>query len=410
MIRSILNKIFIGIIVNLTLLFNVNTQKSNFNDTINIRRAFFNYEKNWDKFANKITNYEDRGNKIGLICKIDKENYEMLFFNAYKGWNYFNTYGRILYLFNKDKELLKVRVYFHESDNSYMLFLRNKPGKFDVYLFDRLFIKDIPYYFSFETLRIISLDVIINQLTKNQIADNLLINIDDKQLKQKFIDKVLIKSMTKKYVADGAKDEFGEFVYISSGLKQNQNEMGYNCSGFLKEIADNYIRLNKPDFGYLSIKDLKMPRSDIRRNSDFRYNNLTDDPFFGLDWSLNIIDKINYYCNYQSVKAEEYTKDEYFEYKQNQGYDVNNLKEIIFRDQLKDYSYFYILVFNKLKAVTPMIPYYYHISVIVPYFSSHRFYIRVFESNDETSFDSLIKKHEKDKVNIIKVPLPLVNL
>ena len=40
-----------------------------------------------------------------------------------------------------------------------------------------------------------------------------------------------------------------------------------------------------------------------------------------------------------------------------------------------------------------MIPEYYHISVLVPYFKGKHFYLRVFESAEETSFENLVNIH-----------------
>ena len=156
---------------------------------------------------------------------------------------------------------------------------------------------------------------------------------------------------------------------------QKSNEQGFNCSGFAKDIIDNYIRLINPDFRYLKISDLKINRENERENIAFQYHDLDYNPFFGLDWSKNLADKLNQTCNYNVIRVEEYNKDKYLIYQRYRGYDVSSLKEILFRDQQKDSTNFYLLIFNRLRTQKPVIPEYYHIAFVVPYFKDKLFYL-----------------------------------
>ena len=72
------------------------------------------YEKDINKLIKKI----DNGKKIGFICNIDNDNYEMLFYPADNGWKDIYSYGRISYQFNKNKELLKVKVFYHANNKN----------------------------------------------------------------------------------------------------------------------------------------------------------------------------------------------------------------------------------------------------------------------------------------------------
>ena len=411
--KSILNKnilIFLPPLFFFLLIFNhsiYSEDRIKYIDTVNLRKAFFLKEDNWDKFTKKINHKIDNNNRIGFICKIVNNNYEMHFYSEENVWNNIYSHGSISYKFNKNKELLKVKVYYQRNNDSYLLFDKKKRGKCDVYLFGRLYRKNLAYYFSIDSLKYLSINSILSLLDSNKIGKEILIEKDDLFLKEKLIQKIIIPSINFKYVRDGARDEFGNYVYILTGEEQKKNEQGLNCSGFVKEIADNYIKLFIPSFKWLKISDLKQGRTNERKNNSLQQYDLKYDPFFGLDWVKNIADNINKNCNYKIIKAEEYNTDTNAPYFKNRGFNIEDLKEILFRDQQKDSTYFYILIFNRLRNKRPIIPEHHHLSVIVPYFKDYHFYLRVFESAEETNFTQLIKIHKDEKVTIIKVPIPL---
>lgn len=409
--KYILNKLIIILFV-LLFLFNFNLQsieKNNY-DTVNVRKAFFLYEKNWDKYIKNKRTILDSENKIAFGCTLKNGIYDIFFFVSPED----NTYGRFQYKFDIDKELLEAAIFFQNDKTSFLLFKKNNPGKFDIILFGKIYKRNLPYYFPFDSLKTISLYNILSLLEDNKLQNEALITKDDSTIKEKLISKIILPSVGFKYVDDGARDEFGNFIYIENENDQKTNEQGFNCSGFIKDIADNYIRLINPDFRYLNIPDLKKERTNERENIAFQYYDLDYDPFFGLDWAKNISDKINQLCNYNVIRAEEYNKDNYVIHQKYRGYDIDNLKEILFRDQQNDSTNFYILVFNRLRIEKPVVPEYYHLAIVVPYFNDKHFYLRVFESSYETDFtriSNLTKdKSREEKIVIIKVPVPVIYL
>ncbi|MBN2545105.1 MAG: hypothetical protein JXB50_04850 [Spirochaetes bacterium] len=414
--KYILNKkiillIFIILTLSNTLL---PAQSSNINifvDSVNIRKQFFLDDKNWDLYKNIVIKKIDRGKRFFIITKIDQGNYEILFF-APESNDYTEkySYGAFSYQFNPEKELLKVKVYYHYKHNSYVFFDKNNPNNADIYLFGKEYKKNIHYYFNFDSLKYISFNSIKALLDINNIREKLLIEEDNSEIKLKFIDKVIKPSLAYNYNDDGARDHFGQFVYIENEKLQKKGKEGLNCSGFIKDIVDNYIRLKEKDFKWLKISDLKKRRIDERQNITYRYKEMEYDTFFGYDWVKNLADEINNYYSYNNLKAQEYDKDTYLNYTRLRGYDVKDLYEILFRDQQKDPSYFYILIFNRLRKQMPILLETSHIAVIVPYFKNNHFYTRVFESTEETNFNNILKYRSEDKVLIIKVPLPLVYL
>ena len=96
-----------------------------------------------------------------------------------------NTFGRFQYKFNKYKEMLEVAIFFQNERSSFILFSNKKPGKYDVYLFGKLYRKNLPYYFSFDSLKIISLYKILSLLEDAKIDKEILITKNDLATKKK---------------------------------------------------------------------------------------------------------------------------------------------------------------------------------------------------------------------------------
>lgn len=418
-------------------------------DSVNIRKLFFYNENNWDKFVNTIRTYDN--NTVGFICirnipeEIEKTTFENILknlndndklflsnfyeennkiykilefirtedikkidsifkslnFNEYDYLMYFytigkndkqNFYARLFYQFNHKKEFIKCRFYFQESSNSYLLFSKNKPNRFNVILDGKKYREDLFYYFDFESLKYLSRDSFLYLIRENKIDSEILVDKDDIGIKNKLIEKIIIPSLNPNYNDDGAINEFGEYIFIKTEELQKGDKKGVNCSGFLKDVADNYIRLRNPHFKWMKISDLKRRRIEERINETYQRYEEQYDPFFGLDWTKNIIDNINSYYNYNIIKCEELKNDKYAVYLENRGYYFDELKEILLRDQKKDSNYFYVIVFNKLRDTKPMIPTFYHIAILVPYFNNNKFDIRVFESGEETSLNKMVSR------------------
>lgn len=378
-----------------------------FIDSVNIRKQFF-LNDNWASFTDQVLTKIDRGNKFIIIVKKDTDSYQLYFYSPINE-DYLEkyNYGGFAYFFDKNRELQKVKVYIHHKHDSYLYFDKIKKGKADLFLFGKFYRGDISYYFDIDSLRFLSFNSVKSILNQDSFGEKVLIEENTDRAKVSFIEKVIKPALSFKYVTDGGRDQFGQFVFIKDESPQPKGKEGLNCSGFLKETVDNYIRLKVSDFKWLDIKLLKERRLSERVHATFRYNEIENDSFFGYDWVKNLADQINSYYNYNKIKAYEYDKDEYLPYTKLRGYDVRDLYEIVFRDQQKDASYFYILVFNRIRKNPPIIYEANHVALLVPYFKNYHFYTRVFESCEETSFESILKYRGEDKVLIIKVPLPI---
>ncbi|HOV13721.1 MAG TPA: hypothetical protein PK771_05515, partial [Spirochaetota bacterium] len=248
--------------------------------------------------------------------------------------------------------------------------------------------------------------IILNLFLEHNIEKETLVERNDKEIKERFINEIIKKSLGFSYVEDGARNELGEFVHIGNNKLQNEKKYGFNCSGFVKDVVDNYIKYKLNDFKWLPIAELTVKRTEERKVTTYSFYENQLDPYFGLDWTKNLIDKINSLCGYTEENAEIYKSDKYSNIYENGEYDFSDLKEVLFRAQQSDSKYFYILVFNKFKVSPPSIPSFYHMAIAVPYFKNNHFYIRVFESGEETSFLNLSKIHSNEKVAIFRVPIP----
>ncbi len=362
-------------------------------ETTNSRKLFF---AEWKAAAGssgksliqrKIT--EDDGSKTGLIIKYEAESIDVMFYPAYRGWDDFKTYGRIIYRFDLSGQLSMVKVHFLENNDSYLLFKGN--GKYDIYLLGKKFREDLRFFGEIDRLKYISLNSILGVLKENKIDTEILLPVDDYVMKNKFTLAVITKSLLP-YSKDGAINEFDEYVNIAD-LSPQVNGKGVNCSGFLKEITDNYIKFLNPSEKRLSISPLKEKNytGNATSREIYKRYDKDEDPFFGLDWTYNLITVLNNKCGYKVIKAEEIRNDSYASYFKDRGFYLEDLSGVIFRDQQRDPPFVYFIVFNKYTDVPPFVPKYYHSAVIVPYTSGKHFYMRVFESGEETGYTNIIK-------------------
>ncbi|MFW5737349.1 MAG: hypothetical protein ACOCYX_00415, partial [Spirochaetota bacterium] len=84
---------------------------------------------------------------------------------------------------------------------------------------------------------------------------------------------------------DGAMDEEGNLVFIESLVLQDQ-EPGFNCSGFAKWIVDG---LHNGLYGsFLPIEPLKEKHLEVRGHRWSEPLEDARDPYFGLDWTRNL--------------------------------------------------------------------------------------------------------------------------
>ena len=238
------------------------------------------------------------------------------------------------------------------------------------------------------------------------------------------------------FLDDGAMDEKGQFVFINTLAPQTNTyrnstiKGGVNCSGFAKWIVDGILR---PRTGErLAIAPLKAPFGE-------RGNSFTDtwearDPFFGLDWSRNLASRAGatllspVYGTLEEIEVRDCpfseiivrqsngsTINSYAGYFPSAGFSTAGIHPLLYTLAIDEPGRIYLAVVNKeiTAPITPDNPrglpilrQYYHIAVLVPYFTERGvFQIAVFESGEETSFTAFKTRYPGQFINLLRIPI-----
>lgn len=365
-------------------------------DTVNVRKKFFLHDEfSWETARQFSTVVDNDQKKVGVVFVRRRDGYDWMFYPAYRGEKDNKTYGKIVYRFSSQRELEKVKVHYLENNDTYILFEKEGEAQhFTVYLFGEKQASGIEFNFDIDKLMYLPFQSILTAVDRRYPLTKVLIQKEDQKIKENFINRVILPSASE-FLEDGARNEFGENVFISTLKPVPRGKRGLNCSGYVKEIFDNYLCYIRPGQTRLRIEPLKRRNGEGEnpfREQHRKYEYL-EDPFFGKDWVENLNQQFNSLSGILSEQALEIREDSHLPYYENRGFKLSDLPFIIYRDQIKNSLCFYIVVFNKYKNHKVLIPKYYHMAVIVPYSSGKHFYFRVFESGEETNFDLLIRNH-----------------
>jgi hypothetical protein len=234
---------------------------------------------------------------------------------------------------------------------------------------------------------------------------------------------------------DGALDEQGRYVFIDS-LEPQPDQGGLNCSGFAKWVVDGILR---PFTGErLTIPPLKAAYGE--RGSSFTnpYEQLRD-PFFGLDWTRNLASLVG-----EHIRAPGYGTLQEIEVQSapfaalgvkngngitagtviqpfpgfltNAGFGTEGLQPLLYTLAIDEPGYIYLASISDEQGLPvtednlrgrPRMRQYFHIAVLVPYFTGEgEFKIAVFESAEETSFEGDFKtRYPGHYINLVRVPV-----
>ena len=233
------------------------------------------------------------------------------------------------------------------------------------------------------------------------------------------------------YVDDGAINENGDFVLINSLAPQTTSRLGVNCSGFAKWVVDGILR---PHTGErLTIEPLKLPFGERGTPFTDTWEELRD-PFFGLDWCRNLASKAGaalrspVFGNLEEIEVRDVPFSQVIQreggrssilsypgYIRNAGFGFEGLYPLLYTLAIDEPGRIYLAaVNNEIGApVTPDNPrglprirQYYHVAVLVPYFTEQGvFQVTVFESAAETSFARFRTRYPGEFVNLSRIPI-----
>lgn len=203
---------------------------------------------------------------------------------------------------------------------------------------------------------------------------------------------------------DGAMDEEGNLVFIDSLVLQDQ-EPGFNCSGFAKWIVDG---LFMGRYGrYLPIEPLKRKHLELRGHRWSEPLEEDRDPYFGLDWTRNLATAM--------LSAEQGGREvhpeaadvrtvPYHVYVEDIGFPVERLPQILYFLAVREPGHVYIASLNRAFGSDPPLNQHVHVAVFFPYFDEKgRFFVDVMERNVETSLESLDRRYHADHVHLVSV-------
>jgi len=203
---------------------------------------------------------------------------------------------------------------------------------------------------------------------------------------------------------DGAMDEEGRLVFIESLVLQ-KNQVGFNCSGFAKWVADS---IYQPATGnYLTIDELKEKQLGTRGHRYSRRREDERDPYFGLDWSRNIATaflRVEYPGADIGPEAADVRSVPFSRYVEDVGFKISELDRILYLLAVREPGNFYIGSVNKEFGSDPPLRQHVHVVVLFPFFKADgTFEVSVMERNVETSVKSLEDRYPGDDIHLVRV-------
>jgi hypothetical protein len=316
----------------------------------------------------------------------------------------------------------RIRVFLRSDPYTYIQFRPFAADRclMDVVLYDAYIIRSLPVPYSMERLLVVPVEEVLaglgNKFPRHYFEPDPGMYRDLRI----FINRVRERLPELKFQDDGAIDEQGRYVYINTLLNQ-EGDPGLNCSGFAKWIVDGILR---PFTGNrLSIPPLKEAFGN--RGSSFTkvYEKLRD-PFFGLDWTRNLAASVG-----RALRSPEYAKLEeievqtrpfsslimrnktgtslwsYPDFLLDAGFSFEGIQPLLYTLALDEPGKIYLASINNEMAPDPRLRQHFHVAVLIPFFNEYgNFQVVVFESAEETSFNSFKHRYPGHFVNLVRIP------
>jgi hypothetical protein len=337
---------------------------------------------------------------------------------AFPGW----AQGSWMYFRTLDSgDALRLRI-FPRSDPAAYLQIRplgTDKCPLDVVIQEAYLVRGLPLGISIERLLTAPLGEILraagDRIPRRYFDINSALYADSRN----FVSKVRGGLGALEFRDDGAIDENGKYVFIES-LAGQDTEAGLNCSGFAKWIVDGILR---PITGRrLTIMSLKAPAAP--RTSSLTENFSGQDPLFGLDWTRNLaLEAARILRGETAASLEEVevrtdrfasTIDHsrggaairnYPSHLLGAGFRFEGLRALLYTLAVDEPGYIYLGAISE-EGSAPRMRRYYHVAVLVPYFSANGvFQIAVFESAEETTINGLIARHPNALINLVRIPV-----
>ena len=352
------------------------------------------------KLKTNIIEQTSNGNKIKFEIKQQNGSFYILFINQLD--NRFPIYSPGTYIIKRDLsdgKFKQIKVFLKAEEDCYIRFFPlDERAMMDIYLYGKRIYNDINLSYSFANILTKPLNEII-QNTSVIINWELILgktNTSLYQEKNKFATQIETNLHKLKEEQDGAIDQNGKYIYIENLQPQPPNKKGLNCSGFVKWATDSiYFAETKK---YMPIETLKQKNIENRGNR-WSYRNEDDrDPYFGLDWTRNIAITIKnaQNKNENNHKSADVTTTPWFRYTPDIGFQLKNLKLIMYYLAKTEPENIYLAAINKSWGKDPILQQHIHTAVLIPIIDkNNNLQDNIYESNQKTSAQQLINKIPK---------------
>ncbi|MDR3200318.1 MAG: hypothetical protein LBT68_02560 [Spirochaetales bacterium] len=365
------------------------------------------------KIPRKIFSQRAQDNRVCVEVRVTDDAFYILFLNEEE--DRFPVFSRGSWIIKRDLatgDFVQVKIFFHSDPGSFVRIFPDSGGALsgkslmDVYLFDRRLQHDVPLGPNFAGLLTLPFAAIVEASRKTVNWTNLISPVDSSAYAD-------IRSMTRALrprlarlveVADGAMDKDGRMVFINTLEPQPAGKRaGFNCSGFVKWIADG---LYAPLEGkLLDIGELKTKHPEARGSFISRRYEEERDPFFGLDWSRNIAlafaqprpgEKA------AGIESRDVRGLPYWKYMEDIGFPSADLPAILYYLALTEPGTFYIASVNKEFGRNPVLRQHTHVAVLLPVIDeAGRFSCPVMDTTVESDLERFMGRG--DFIHLVRV-------
>lgn len=326
---------------------------------------------------------------------------------------------------------ISIRFYFAADSDVYVQFSPSKDGKksFADFLIDRKFVsRGVPVGVAFEYFYSSPFADVV-QLTQKSLPWRYTEIYPEQFYGSLRMISVIRKNLPRvKYEWDACYDENGNPIRISDGQpreiseeKLKANSLTLSEAGFVKWITDGLIEAQAGSSSFL--KPLLRPTTSSNPVGYVGIKGQKENLSFTLDWTrnlaaarLSIQTRKNYLYEDSGVDVDiepfssELTANginSVAGYIKNSGYEIKDLKSILYVLAVTDPTYFYLAAVRRRIAPADGRPEYYvfdKAAAVFPFFDkSKRFGCVIFDSGEEMTLSQFIKKYPDCYVNLSRV-------